>query len=99
MRCALSHTAKPYSDVVHCRQPVPATDRSHSAAIPDGGQLGWHRSLESLYKRDRPLLLRFATRMLHDSSEAEDAVQEVFWKLLRLGNHERRDRKSTRLNS
>lgn len=65
-----------------------AGDTSGSLALSPVEQASWCRSIESLYKRERPLMLGVARRMLHDSVEAEDAVQEIFGKLLRLRKHE-----------
>jgi RNA polymerase sigma-70 factor (ECF subfamily) len=40
-------------------------------------------NLESLYRRYGPLVLRRCGRLLRDSAEAEDAMQEVFMQILR----------------
>lgn len=42
---------------------------------PDAGRL-----LDELY---RPAMLRFCLGYLHDPMESEDAVQEIFWRVLR----------------
>lgn len=43
--------------------------------------------IDVVYQRERPVMLRIARAMLRDGTDAEDAVQEVFSKLLALPRH------------
>ncbi len=44
---------------------------------------GWQIDVEGLYRRYAPMVLRRCKSMLGDSDEAEDAMQEVFIKVIR----------------
>jgi RNA polymerase sigma-70 factor (ECF subfamily) len=43
-----------------------------------------NRSIDDLWRSERPYLLALATRMLHGRNEAEDVVQEAFGRLARV---------------
>lgn len=43
----------------------------------------WHESLEAVYERNADMLYRLALTYLHNSSDAQDAVHDVFVKYMK----------------